>query len=260
MMHARKKDAFLFLKNRHGAVLPRYAVFMLFFYILSPLCSHANGLSASSTLPWYQIELLFFSQPQAVREARIAFMHLPLMGSQRITRYLKPYSRHTTPRNAQAFQALPSRFFKLDAMARRLRHAPGYRVMGHTAWAQPVMRATLAASPTLLLPYGRAFYPDGERVQHPSVQAAMREANWQWDHLLRVRVQRSHFFTVSMIAQHRGAEAKIGEDQRMLIDFKQTRRMRSQQLNYFDHPRWGVLVMITPITNHVNINDSNRSL
>lgn len=217
---------------------------------LSPLwAAHAGPLSASDT--WYHIELVFFAQPHTV--------HAPLpadaltvfpssLTAHRLPQYLKPYSRETTPQNAQALQALPPRFFRLRRIEKKLQLADGYRVIGHAAWAQPLSPTTTGRLlPTLLLPFGRAFTSDGMPITHPTVQAAARDADWQWTHTLHVKIQLSHFFTVAIEAQHRNPHTAPPD---MVTDFKQTRRMRSQQLNYFDHPQWGVLMTIIPIPNH----------
>lgn len=124
--------------------------------------------------------------------------------------------------------------YRLDAHFEALRRSAQYRPLAHFAWRQPVLgrnRATALELPASGAQAGGA-YVDG------SVQVAVE----RYLHLeLNLRLNDAR---TAVYQPDSGFEAPVLPELRL----REKRRMRSRELHYFDHPRFGALALITPYT------------
>jgi len=124
---------------------------------------------------------------------------------------------------------LPKSQFRLTAQRNALARSAPYRPLAHLAWRQ-VVPGRQQAKP-VELPGGQDN-PDRAYV----------------DGLVRVAVERYLHLDLDLrlhlpanVTQATSLEYGVPD-----IRLKQQRRMRSKELHYFDHPRFGVVALITP--------------
>jgi len=126
---------------------------------------------------------------------------------------------------------LPKSQFRLSAQRNALARSAPYRPIAHLAWRQ-VVPGRQRAKPVELP--GRRHNPD-----RAYVNGLVRVAVERYLHLdLDLRL---HLPTSAAQASSEDYEYGVPE-----IRLKQQRRMRSKELHYFDHPRFGVIALITP--------------
>lgn len=125
---------------------------------------------------------------------------------------------------------LPRSQFRLTAERNALARSRPYRPLAHLAWRQTVSDRQLAKPIELPIETGR----DGAYV----------------DGLVRVAVERYLHLELDLRLHLPDlAEAGVSPDSDYGvadIRLKEQRRMRSKELHFFDHPRFGVVALITP--------------
>jgi hypothetical protein len=123
---------------------------------------------------------------------------------------------------------LPRSQFRLTAERNALARSVPYRPLVHLAWRQ-VVPGRQSAKPVELL--GATNNPDKASV----------------DGLVRVTVERYLHLDLDLrLHLPAGAEPAASPEYGVPeIRLRQQRRMRSKELHYFDHPRFGVIALIT---------------
>jgi hypothetical protein len=126
---------------------------------------------------------------------------------------------------------LPKSQFRLSAQRNALARSAPYRPIAHLAWRQ-VVPSRQRAKPVVLA--GRQHRPDRAYV----------------DGLVRVAVERYLHLDLDLKLHLPASAAQASSDDYEYgvaeIRLRQQRRMRSKELHYFDHPRFGVIALITP--------------
>lgn len=120
---------------------------------------------------------------------------------------------------------------RLDREAAALRSSAQYRPIAHFAWRQTVL--------------------DRDRSLPVQLPAGGRQAGGAWvDGSARVAVERYlHLYLdiqLHMPAATGAADNELPPYPEPRFELTEQRRMRSNELHYFDNPRFGVLAMITP--------------
>jgi hypothetical protein len=126
---------------------------------------------------------------------------------------------------------LPSSQFRLTAERNALARSRPYRPLAHLAWRQTVLGRRQARPIELPVVHNDrdGFYVDG----------FVRVAVERYLHLeLDLRL---HLPDVTEAGLSPDADYGVPD-----IRLKEQRRMRSKELHYFDHPRFGVIALITP--------------
>jgi hypothetical protein len=124
---------------------------------------------------------------------------------------------------------LPKSQFRLTAQRNALARSAPYRPIAHFAWRQSVT--------------------DRQRAKPVEVPGANRNPERAYvDGLVRVSVERYLHLDLNLRLHLRATttEAISLEYGVPEIRLRQRRRMRSKELHYFDHPRFGVIALITP--------------
>ncbi len=115
---------------------------------------------------------------------------------------------------------------RLQAQANRLRGSADLHVIWHGAWIQPV--------------------PDMDNPQPMLLQAGERQGDrWQYEGTLTVTLGRFLHFHALLWRDPTFADFSQPLRPYQLLD--ESRRMRSAELHYLDHPRFGLLVRIDPV-------------
>jgi len=114
--------------------------------------------------------------------------------------------------------SFPDAGLRLAQVAQALRNSSNYRVLHHRAWRQP------GYSPSRAVPV--AVYND------ESAEAGTLEGT--------VTLNRRRFLHVNVDLSFEALDGLTA------VRMRQSRKMRSRELHYLDHPQIGVLVIATP--------------
>lgn len=114
----------------------------------------------------------------------------------------------------ETFPALPTPRFKLSAIEDTLRRSRNYQVMGHFGWTQPGFPRT------------EAHYMSIDSLVTGGLTGRVALSRGRYLH-----------FTVDLVLNDSSGE-------RFLL--QHTRRMRSNERHYIDHPKFGVIALVTP--------------
>jgi Peptidoglycan-binding protein, CsiV len=132
-----------------------------------------------------------------------------------------PSSAPTPIAPANDFPPLPSSKFKLGAVEDSLRRSRGYQVIAHLGWTQP-------------------GYPR-DTARFFNVNALVPPTSGLVGQIALSRGRYLHL-TLDLVYS---PPATGGESQPRYV-LQQTRRMRSNERHYIDHPKFGVVAVITP--------------
>jgi len=132
---------------------------------------------------------------------------------------------YETGLRADSFRWQPANALLLKQEAGRLQRDPAYRVVLQAAWIQPV--------------------PDRDRPLPLLIQTGDRFGNaWRIEGTLVVTLGRYlHVATRLWYRPDQTAAQTDGYE-----EMREQRRMRSGELHYFDHPKFGMLMRIDPVT------------
>jgi hypothetical protein len=130
-----------------------------------------------------------------------------------------------------------SKPYRLAAHYEALRRSAQYRPLAHFAWRQPVVDRDQAAA--LQLP------ATGARAEGAYVDGSARVAVERYLHLyLDLRLHGAAPAPTVLFQPGVEPEPQAAPEFRL----SEKRRMRSNEVHYFDNPRFGVLALITPYT------------
>lgn len=160
-------------------------------------------------------------------------------------------------------QPLPREAYQLDPVVDALGRSSHYRPLLHFAWRQPGWGPKAALPIRVNVPFGARLpvYPESQ----PLLSAEAMTATQPWqptpdlsrDPMLlegTLRVHRSRYLHlhVDLLYEERlgpdtAADAEAADIVYQPIRLQQSRRMRSEELHYLDHPRLGVITRIIPV-------------
>jgi len=131
---------------------------------------------------------------------------------------------------ARSYRPEPNNTYLLAGEDGRLQRSGVYRVLLHRAWIQPV--------------------PDRDRLQPMLIQIAESDGRRIDGYLGITRGRYLHMDTrlwyespaVALPTEPKGADSNPG-----YMEMREQRRMRSGELHYLDHPKFGVLARVDPV-------------
>jgi Peptidoglycan-binding protein, CsiV len=184
------------------------------------------GAQQSGGLTSYDVELIVFrtlaakATPEEWRmEAGTADQHLAITSDEEASgpaAVVAPPPPPTTP--TATFPALPQSKFKLTALADTLKRSRNYQPLAHFGWTQP---GFTRGEPRYLSIDG--LVPQGSGLSG------------------QIALSRGRYLHLTLELAYDAPEEGGG---RMVL--RQTRRMRSSERHYIDHPKFGVIAIITP--------------
>lgn len=204
-------------------------------------------LSSYAAARWYKVELLIFSQLSA---ETVDSEQWPILTSDNIHLPLNVIELQPTRTESggYAYSLLPRSEFEMDREEGELRARPGYKILLHIAWKQPVVSPRRTRAIHI---YGGQQYGNSGDSLYAS------QGNWQINGILKLSVQHYLNSTFDLFygvptselrhLSHR-RNFKLFNTDISYFQLRQTRRMRSQQLNYFGHPLFGILMYVTPLS------------
>lgn len=182
------------------------------------------GATESEAPPWYDVEVVVFKNntpPAAGNEIWPVDPGYPDLAQ---ALELVPIPQTSPlPGDSQPFQQLGDSNLTLQPAAHRLTASPDYAPLLHLAWRQPV--SAQADAPAVHIA------TDAAAGEMPALDGA-------------IRVSRSRFLHVDVDVLFREA-AEAGEAAPS-FRLQQSRRIKSGEVHYFDHPFFGLLVKLTP--------------
>jgi hypothetical protein len=128
------------------------------------------------------------------------------------------------------FTELSPTLYQLDGIRGGLRNSSGYTVLFHRAWRQVGYDAAHA------IPYPIHFLAENGRDNIEGSVTLVRERYLHLD------------VDLSLMTASRAAPTRFADGMGSTPAFRlrEKRRMRSRELHYFDHPRFGMIAMVTP--------------
>ena len=193
----------------------------------------------AAAVDWYTVELLVFAERGSAGLEEETWSASP--GS--------PDTSGATLPGEGDFQLVPRSELELAGVARQLDRSGRYRTLLLTGWRQPGFGPRRAIPVQVrsddggggLLAAGAGLFGGVDSAnQRPSIEGI-------------VRVHRSRFLHVLVDLLYSRPEPATQTTEAVAVGFTpslfrltESRRMRSRELHYYDHPLFGVLVKITP--------------
>lgn len=185
------------------------------------LAAIAGSAGAQQAMTSYDVELVIFrilssnATPEAWDKSGSSALRVPDDESESPTGAATEGTPLATA--TETFPALSADKFKLGAIADTLRRSRNYQTLAHFGWTQPGYPRT------------EAHYMSIE----PLVGAGAGLSG-------RVAMSRGRYLhlTLDLSLQPPGSAERFV--------LRQTRRMRSNERHYIDHPKFGVIALITP--------------
>jgi len=145
-----------------------------------------------------------------------------------------------------SFGLLPSSMYKLGGVYSELRSSREYRPILHLAWRQPQ------------LPQSRSKYVHIRKTDGTGQQDGFEDAYVKLDGVVRIRssqflhadVDLLYFIdavTESFINANAGNQ-EASQIAATFAELKETRRMKLNDLHYFDHPVFGILLRVSRLS------------
>ena len=215
---------------------------------------------------WYQVEVLFFAHadnPTLTERWRDIFSPdysanpVTLLNAEQVS--AKPPTETAANYEGGAFITLPPEELLLTATAQRIKSAPDFRLLSHLAWRQPIPRGEEALP--VLIQTGEQFNKDFE------LEGTLSMRRGRYLHA-RTDLFFSRFEEMKPVEEldwtifsgddlqfgqrdwnpsfNDNAETGIQYVRATTANLKQSRRMRSGELHYIDHPLFGILIQVSP--------------
>jgi hypothetical protein len=199
-------------------------VFTLAAFIALWAFAPANAQQSASGLQSYDVELVVFrhlstagTEEQWTLESMVGEqVEIPEEDA-------SPFegAPQVAPVVADGFPALSASKFKLTAMYESLRRSRNYQPLAHFGWTQPGF--SRASAPFFPI---NAFVPSSTGVTG------------------RIALSRGRYLHLTLDLEYT-APATATEPARRYV-LRQSRRMRSNERHYIDHPMFGVIALVTP--------------
>lgn len=187
----------------------------------------------------YQLELLIFSH---INRANYASEKWPAID--KVSFDINDQLAEITPLSPEQYT--------LKKEALRLSQHPGYQAILHLAWVESQQQ--LEKTSIVHLYGGRLFDNKGKVITTISDESIPYATNQNWEMNGTVAINLARYFDLKFellfalpYQQIKSYPTKSAIDQRFsYVMLQQTRRTKSRELNYIDHPLYGILLMITP--------------
>lgn len=201
--------------------------------LLTPAAAEQPA-AESEQPPWYEAEVIVFAHSGVQRHAEENWPDTP--GMPPLAGAVDLY--RSTPVPSVALRAVePSR---LTDERRHLERSGAYEVLAHMAWQQPGL-AREEAVPVLVYEGMRANDGAASRARlHGTLALGLaRYLHLQADLLYQPAA------TSAPAADTPAQPVPVADA--LTVRMQQSRRMRSEELHYLDHPLFGVLALVTPV-------------
>lgn len=231
---------------------------------LAALLVLGSCFARADELQWYTVEIIVF---RLLDESGLYLEHWPLDPGLPEAGRARPLAGDTPADAPQdishtqgdAFVLLGSDQFELDEVASALRRSRAYQPLVHVAWRQPGFPQAEAIAVHLHSQLDNPYRSDEtavlrrsqgyggftpEQAPLPSLPSAVLDGT--------IRLRRARYLHVDadLVYYRPPAIARVigSEPEPSLFRLTESRRMRSSELHFLDHPMFGVLVEVRPYT------------
>ncbi len=208
---------------------------------------------------WYEVEVIVFAHETAMGMETEQWPESPdLPPLERAVELLPPSMGSIAPEDAipQPFVELDPAEFRLAGVRDAMAQTNRYRVLLHKAWRQPVSENERAAAvhlhkyaaPRTAAQPTPGIEPEGSPIGTlgPGPSGQPPEPG-DLDGIVRMRLGRYLHVDVDFVYRdERTAVSAPVATESPRFRLQESRRVRSGELHYFDHPRLGALVLLTP--------------
>ena len=204
-------------------------------------------LSNTAMARWYQVEVVVFKHLEAMTaggEQWPELMSLPAFGrAMELIVDLPEMSDEPPPLEGEdaadagpiAFKLLERAERRLTAVERRLRLSREYKPLIFAAWRQPSFGVSRAKR-IYLSDVKRRRLGDAVRAGGASEDQITLASTPQVEGIVRVKIGHLLHVDVDFLYYHEGTPVRLTE----------TRKLKLNELHYFDHPLFGVIVQVSP--------------
>ncbi len=126
------------------------------------------------------------------------------------------------------FTELAYRLYQMKGITRALENSRDYEILYHRAWRQ-------------------VAYDKRNSIAYPietEIEKGKRSSVQGWVKLIRERFL--HLDVDLFLVANQGQAPLASDDRIPLFELNEKRRIRSGELHYFDHPRFGMIARVTP--------------
>ena len=229
---------------------------------------------------WYEVEIIVFSRQEDEGEDGEVWPEVELPASLEHAIVLAPPLEEREAAEAGGavqpgglvtpYQMLAGELLKLREFDRRLARAAGFTLLMHAAWRQPAFPRGVSMPVRIeWTPEAPEVIPAPEEADllAPPAMPELENGNEAGDVVDAPRPGLTGTLTVSVnrylhldtdLYYRPGQTAQeeteppgffdmfSGEEAPRIFRMHQARRMRSNEIHYFDHPRFGLIVQVTP--------------
>jgi hypothetical protein len=189
----------------------------------------------AQTPPWYEVELIVFRQPEPTgSDTELHPLDPPAPQASQVVSLRQPQAG-----TGQPYTMLGSGDLKLGSVYKSLQDSQRYEPLLHIGWRQPGLAGNQTAS--VALPPNWQPWADGAR---PPLYGLVR---FQQDRFLHVAVDLRYYQPSSETVVTAGGGAASDAMPAPTYVHQQSRRIRTGELHYLDHPTLGVIVQVRPL-------------
>ena len=217
----------------------------------------------------YQVELIIFSHPLSKGVSQEQWpqdtITLPnldntiTLNATNTHNELNPDINNPQQTNADKPELLPTTQWKLTSEEQHLRRHPDYHILLHEAWIQTM--PSDAKHPTRIHLFGgQGYQHNGKAIAIDNTETTSRfdQANtWQINGVMSLYLNRyiNTQFNLAFAMptsqfealNHNPKDAELSHQAFTYLMLNQKRRTKSNELNYIDHPVYGILMKVIPI-------------
>ncbi len=202
-----------------------------FSFLLILYCALGYSLPANAA---YSVEIIIFEPTNTASWLEENWPLLPelLDTNENDMKLGNNSSSHTQLSNAQ---------LRLNETARRLTSSGEFRILAHTAWTQPT-ETREGAKNTLL--------PDGISANGLPLQAKIKLYKQKFEHVnLEIQCERKipEGIKADLAKKQNLTPSDLGNSWRFRL--QESRKIQLDELQYFDHPMFGVIMMVHALGN-----------
>jgi len=234
------------------------------------------------TKDWYQVEVMIFKRQDPVTDEYWRLDREPDLASRVIRLGQADRDEPELPENVtdthraaaerDAWRTLDEEAFNLEAMAERMLNRGGYRILFHESWRQPISKRNRAFP--IYVEGGKRIMPPLDSIpevsstnQKSDVSSTDQSApdtrqsgdtddsvktgnSFLAGHTLALPEMRGtlrlHVSRYLHVEPDLWLTDQDARDRLYHVQIDQSRRMRSEELHYLDHPKFGLLIQVNP--------------
>ncbi len=203
------------------------------------------SLNTQAADQWYQVEIIVFGQNHSATTVREPIPENTFIPDSLTAVKLSPDGvPHIKRGSSTAFKMLGDHQFLLKSHYRKLVGNPAYSPIMHVAWRQPIGYRKKGFK--VKIEGGKVFISQAQNSDSADDESSGTQGNKQLKEISGiVIVKRTRYFHIKTDLLYRHQEVSGGPIK--VYRMKGSRRMKSKELHYIDHPMFGLLVYIRKI-------------